>query len=150
MHEKPKSVREPILTRLGLSLIGVISITSAIAALLIFGYYFMEHGDAAEGRSLVFASFAVNSMVYIFAYRSMRLSLFHMSPLSQNKPLILAVLSGLALVGVAFAVPPIRELLGIVPLSLEQWVLIGCVALFLLAVVEVGKWVSNRLHNQHA
>ena len=146
MEEKPKSLKEPVLTTLGLSLIGVISITSTIAALLIFNYYFNIHGDAVEGRSLVFASFAVNSMIYIFAYRSMRLPIFRMTRLSQNQPLIWAVLAGLLLVAVAFVVPSLRALLGIVPLSLEQWGLIAAVALSLLVAVEIGKWVSSRLH----
>jgi P-type Ca2+ transporter type 2C len=146
MDEPPKSVREPVLHPLGLLLIGVISVGSALAALLIFGHYYMAHNDPVEGRSLVFASFAVNSMIYIFAYRSMRLSIFRMTRLSQNQPLIWAVLAGLLLVAVAFAVPGLRALLGIVPLSLDQWGLIAAVALSLLVAVEIGKWISNRLH----
>jgi Ca2+-transporting ATPase len=145
MKEPPKSLKEPILPSLGLSLIGVISITSAIAALLIFGYYFHIHGDAVEGRSLVFASFAVNSMIYIFAYRSMRQPIYRMNKLSQNMPLVWAVLGGLLLVAIAFAVPGIRSLLGIVPLSLGQWVLIAGIALFLIVAVEIGKGIRNGL-----
>jgi Ca2+-transporting ATPase len=146
MDEKPKSQDEPILTHLGLSLIGIISVASTITALWLFGHYFMAHGDPAEGRSLVFASFAVNSMIYIFAYRSMRRSMVRMNPLSQNKPLIWAVAAGLFLALVAFLVPSIRNLLGIVPLSLAQWGLVAGVALSLIVVVEIGKAISNRLH----
>jgi Ca2+-transporting ATPase len=146
MDEKPKSLKEPILPPLAAWLIGVISITSAVAALLIFGYFFRIHGDAAEGRSLVFASFAVNSMVYIFAYRSMRRPLHRMSPLSQNKPLVWAVLSGLLLSVAPFAVPGLRRLLGIVPLTLAQWLLIAAIALLLLLVVEIGKIISRLVH----
>jgi Ca2+-transporting ATPase len=146
MEEKPKSLKEPILPRLSLSLIGVISVTSAVAALLIFGYYFGIHGDPVEGRSLVFASFAVNSMIYIFAYRSMRRPLTRMTPLSQNKPLILAVLSGLLLAVLPFMVPSLRTVLGIAPLAWSQWGLIACIALCLLLVVEVGKAVANRAY----
>ena len=146
MDEKPKSQDEPILTHLGLSLIGIISVASTITALWLFAHYFMAHGDPAEGRSLVFASFAVNSMIYIFAYRSMRRSMVRMNPLSQNKPLIWAVAAGLLLVLVAFLVPSIRNLLGIVPLSLAQWGLVAGVALSLIVVVEIGKAISNRLH----
>ncbi len=143
MDEKPKSVKEPVLAPLGLTLIGVISIGSAIAALSLFGHFFITHNNLPEGQSLVFASFAVNSMVYIFAYRSMRLPLFRMSPLSKNKPLILAVIAGLLMVVIAFAIPSIRNLLGIVPLSLQQWSWIAAIALGLLMAVEIGKWVRN-------
>jgi P-type Ca2+ transporter type 2C len=148
MSEKPKSVKEPILPPLGLSLIGVISITSAVAALLIFGHYFMAHNDPVEGRSLVFASFAVNSMIYIFAYRSMRQPLYRMTKLSQNMPLVWAVLAGLLLVAVAFAVPSLRNLLGIEPLGPEQWGVVAGVACFLLLAVEIGKWVRNRIRRR--
>jgi Ca2+-transporting ATPase len=146
MDQKPKSVREPVLTHLGLSLIGVISVASTVAALWIFGSFYSANSSEGLGRSMVFGSFAVNSMIYIFAYRSMRQPIFRMNRLSQNKPLVWAVLAGLVLAVIAFVVPGLRNLLGIVPLSLGQWALIGGVALSLLAVVEVGKAISNRLH----
>jgi Ca2+-transporting ATPase len=145
MDEKPKSIKEPVLAPLGLTLIGVISIGSAIAALVLFGHYYLAHHDIAEGQSLVFASFAVNSMVYIFAYRSMRLPLYRAGSLSHNKPLIAAVIAGLFMVVIAFAIPSIRNLLGIVPLSLQQWSWIAAIALGLLLAVEIGKGIRNYL-----
>jgi len=143
MDEKPKSVKEPVLAPLGMTLIGVISIGSAIAALTLFGHYYLSHNNIAEGQSLVFASFAVNSMVYIFAYRSMRLPLYRAGSLSRNIPLVLAVIAGLLMVVIAFAFPSIRSLLGIVPLTLEQWSWIAAIALGLLVAVEIGKWIRN-------
>jgi Ca2+-transporting ATPase len=148
MREQPKPVKAPVLNSLGLSLIGVISVTSAVAGLLLFGHYFQAHDNPVEGRSIVFASFAVNSMVYIFAYRSMRLPLFRMRPLRENKPLIWAVAGGLFLAVVAFLVPALRQVLGIVPLSLDEWAIVAGVALALLLIVEVGKWISNSVHNR--
>ncbi len=148
MDEKPKSIKEPILAPLGLTLIGVISIASAIAALTLFGHYYLTHNDPVEGQSLVFASFAVNSMIYIFAYRSMRLPLFRMSPLSKNKPLVWAVAAGLLMVVIAFAIPGIRNLLGIVPLTVEQWSWIAAIAVGLLTAVEIGKWIRNLIRRK--
>jgi P-type Ca2+ transporter type 2C len=145
MREKPKSLAEPVLPGLGMALIGVISVASSIFALIMFNHFLQVHGDAAQGRSLVFASFGVNSMIYIFAYRSMRRSIFRSGPLSRNKPLIWAVLGGLATVAIAFIVPGIRDLLGVVPLGLEEWMWVAGVALSLLAVVEIGKGINLRL-----
>jgi len=65
MDEKPKPKNAPILTRLGYILIAVISVASSVFALLIFNHYSAIHGDPAAGRSIVFASFAINSMIYI-------------------------------------------------------------------------------------
>ncbi len=146
MDEKPKSVKDSILPPLAFSLIAVISVSSAIAALSLFGHFFQVHMDPVEGRSIVFASFAVNSMVYIFAYRSMRLPLYRMSPLSANKPLIWAVLAGLFMAVLPFLVPELRQLLGIVPLSIQEWLLVAGIALLLLVIVEIGKAVNNKLH----
>ena len=146
MEEKPKPLKEPILNRLGLSLIGVISVSSAVAVLSLFHHLYSVHGNAIEGRSIVFASFAVNSMVYIFAYRSMRQPLFRMNRLSANKPLIWAVLAGLAMAILPFYIPDLRSLLGIVPLTFKEWMEVAGIALGLLAVVEVGKWISNKIH----
>lgn len=142
MDEKPKSVREPVLTTLGAVMIGVISVSSAIFALTLFGHFWHVHNDPVEGRSIVFASFAVNSMIYIFAYRSMRRSIFRSGPLSRNKPLVWAVLSGLLMVAIPFAIPDLRNLLGIVPLSLDEWLWVAGVAIALLIAVEIGKAVN--------
>jgi Ca2+-transporting ATPase len=150
MDEKPRSLKAPVLTRLSLSLIGVISITSSIFALALFSHFYQIHNNPVEGRSIVFASFAINSIIYIFAYRSMRLPIYKMNKLSENKPLIWTVLLGFITIAVAFVFPGLRELLGIVPLNLQEWLLVIGVALILLVSVEIGKAVSNRLHlNNH-
>jgi len=142
MKEKPKSLKEPVLTGLGMALIGVISVSSTILALTLFEHFFHMHNSPIEGRSIVFASFGLNSMIYIFAYRSMRRPMYRSGPLSRNKPLIWAVLGGVAMVAIAFLIPGLRALLGIVPLSLGEWALVAGIAVFLLVTVEVGKAIS--------
>lgn len=143
MEEPPKPLNEPILNTLGLSLIGIISTVSAAVGLTLFGHYLLRHNDPTDGRSLIFASFALNSLIYIFAYRSLRRSIFRMNPLRVNKPLIWAVLSGLALALLPFFVPGLGQMLDIIPLHIEDWLLISGVALGLLCVVEIGKWITN-------
>jgi Ca2+-transporting ATPase len=146
MDAKPRPLQAPILTRLGASLIGVISIASSIFALTLFEHYYHMHNNPVEGRSIVFASFAINSIVYIFAYRSMRLPLYRMNPLTANKPLIWAVLAGFLTIAIAFLIPGLRALLGIVPLSLQEWLWVFGAAFTLLIFVEIAKAISNRIH----
>ena len=146
MEEKPRSSKEPILNHLGLSLIGIISVSSAAGALFLFHHLYSVHSNAIEGRSIVFASFAINSMVYIFAYRSMRLPLFRMNKLSANMPLVWAVLAGLIMAILPFLVPGLGSLLEIVPLTFFEWLDVAGIALSLLIVVEIGKWISNKIH----
>lgn len=146
MDEKPRSLKEPILNHLGLSLIAIISVSSAAGALFLFHHLYSVHSNAVEGRSIVFASFAINSMIYIFAYRSMRLPLFRMTKLSANMPLVWAVLAGLMMAILPFLIPGLRSLLEIVPLTFFEWLDVAGIALSLLIVVEIGKWISNKIH----
>ncbi len=148
MKEKPKTLKEPILTGLGATLIAVISSVSSIIALVLFTYFYKIHGDASEGRTIVFASFAINSMVYIFAYRSMKSPLFKMNKLSQNKPLIYAVVGGLAIALVALFVPGIRNLLSLVPPTIPDILMIAAIAIGLLATVELAKWLRKLINKE--
>jgi hypothetical protein len=69
-----------------------------------------------------------------------------MNKLTANKPLIWAVAAGFLTIAVAFLIPGLRELLGIVPLTLQEWSWVIGVGLILLVLVEIAKAVSSRLH----
>lgn len=144
MAEKPRPLSDPILTPLALSLIAFISFASAVFALNIFNHVFEVHQDVAAARSIVFASLAVNSMVYIFAYRSLKLPLIRMKQLGPNIPLLWAVGVGLFTIFIAFLIPGLRLTLGLVPLDLNDWILVFGFALVLMAVVEIAKIIAIR------
>ena len=44
---------------------------------------------------------------------------------------------------VAFLIPGLRNLLGLVPLNLEEWLWVGGIALSLLVIVETGSTLSR-------
>jgi magnesium-transporting ATPase (P-type) len=98
------------------------------------------------GRSFVFASFAINSMIYIFAYRSLRRPIIRTAPLSANKPLVWTVAGGVGVALLPFVIPGLRKVLSVVPLNLGQSLQVAGVAVGLLMVVEIGKWITNRYH----
>jgi len=148
MDKKPRPLKAPVLTPLAISLIGVISITSSIFALALFWHYYHLHNNIVEGRSIVFASFAINSIVYIFAYRSMSQPIYRMNKLTANKPLIWAVVVSFLTLLVAFLIPGLRDLLGIMPLSLQEWLWVIGIALVLLVSVEIAKAISSRFYTQ--
>jgi Ca2+-transporting ATPase len=143
MQKPPRAISEPLLSRLGLFLIAVVSISSGIFALFIFGYFSEILGDVARGQSVVYLSFAINSMVYIFAYRSMRTPLWRMTDVRRNKPLIAAVIAGLITAIMPLVFPPLGSLLGVVTLEISDWLVVSAFALILLVVVEVAKLIAN-------
>ena len=150
MEEKPKPPSAPILPPLGLWLAVVISGSSAALALALFAREYLGRGDVTVAQSLAFALFAVDAMVYIFGYRSLRRSLLAVGSVWENKPLIGAVLLGLGLAVAAIVIPPLRSLLGLAPLTVFQWAIILAFSFALLGVVEAAKAIDARLHpTQH-
>jgi Ca2+-transporting ATPase len=145
MMQKPKRRSEPILTPLGGGLIATISIGSSLTALALFYYYCQVLGDLKTGQTIVFASFAIKTLIYIFAYRSMSKPLFRMNPITVNKPLIYAVLSGIVVAVLPIYVPWLRSALGVTVLHLNDWVWVGVISVGLLLVIELGKWLNKLL-----
>lgn len=146
MQEKPRSLKAPILTRLSLVLIAVISGVSAIFGLIMFGYYGYVLDDFAKGQSMVFASFSVNSMIYIFAYRNMRQPIIKSGSPFANKYLIYTVVAGFLTAFAAFLVPNLRAALGIVEISLQEWGVIFCIGFVLMFIVEISKFIAKKIH----
>ncbi|MDI7247968.1 MAG: HAD-IC family P-type ATPase [Bacillota bacterium] len=142
MRERPKPLSEPILGRLGIGLIAAISITAAAGCLAMFGHYWLVHRELPLARTLSFATLAIISLVYVFAYRSMRRSIFHAGHLLANKPLLVSVAGGFVLAIGAVVVPSVRRLLGVVPLSAGEWLMVFGLAVALLVIVEVGKFLA--------
>jgi len=85
-------------------------------------------------------------MIYIFAYRSLRRPIIRTAPLSANKPLVWTVAGGIGVALLPFVIPGLRKVLSIVPLNLGQSLQVAGVAVGLLMVVEIGKWITNRRH----
>jgi len=148
LDEKPRSLREPILDRLGLSMVGVISVVSAVMALALFGHYWQAHNEIAEARSYAFAMFAINPLIYVFGYRSLRRSTLKSGSLARNKPLVAAVAVGLVMAIGAVLFPPLRNLLGLVPLHPFQWAVVFAVAIGMLLTVDVAKAISKRVQSR--
>ncbi|HOG47118.1 MAG TPA: cation-transporting P-type ATPase [Anaerolineae bacterium] len=145
MEEKPKPLSEPVLPPLGLGLAVAISVVSAAFALVLFANLYLLQGNLVLGQSLAFAIFAIDAMIYIFGYRSLRCSLGRVGAIGRNMPLVGAVVLGLALAIGAVVVPPLRRGLGLASLSVLQWALILAFSFALLGLVEAAKYIDARL-----
>lgn len=78
----------------------------------------------------------------------MRQSIFRSGKLKRNLPLVWAVAGGVLMVFIPFMVPALRNLLGIVPLSFGEWVLVFGVAFALSSIVEIGKLIRRRSYRK--
>ena len=140
MRQRPRPATAQLLDPLSLRFIVVTGCAKAFAGLAFlalmpyFGYALLET------RTAVFLYESMAQLV--FAYPSRRLTL---NP-RRNTFLHVAVVGGLALQGLTVLLPPLRALLGLVPIDLTVALLIGAGVLWSWVVAElVGRWLAT--HN---
>jgi len=144
METPPRDLNEKLLDSKNKILILAISSCSSVLCLSLF-YYFVQMGDLMLARTVVFAILAVQSLIYIFSYRSLNHSIFKSGKLTSNKPLIYSVILGLSLIFVALYVPGLNQILEIIPLGLYGWILVLCVAFLMVAIVELVKYTDRKI-----
>jgi Ca2+-transporting ATPase len=146
MEEKPKSIKEGFLSNQSKILILVLSTSSAVMSLILFNYYWNVQGNINLARTVVFTTIAVQDLVYIFSYRSLRPPIFSLLDYSSNKWLFVTVAFGFSQQLFAIYVPFMNNTMGTVPLQLFDWAMVLLVAFILQAIIEVTKYFT-RHHN---
>ncbi|MDQ1280040.1 MAG: P-type Ca2+ transporter type [Thermoproteota archaeon] len=143
MDDPPKSVKESILDKRGKILIPAISTMSSSIALLLYWYFWNIHGDVIEGTTVVFTILAIQSLVYVFSYRSFRHSIFRSKNFFSNKFLFAAVIFGFAQQFAALYIPGLNTILNVVPLELGNWIIILGIVLSEILLIEVVKYIFS-------
>lgn len=139
MEQPPRSIGVSILDRLGFTLIALISGLSAMFGLSVFGYYHLVRDDAVRGSSIIFATFALSSVLYIVAFRSLRQPIWRMKSIMLNRPLLASMGLGITLSVLPFFISPLGRVLNVVPLQAHEWALIIGWAIALTFITEVVK-----------
>jgi Ca2+-transporting ATPase len=144
MKEKPRKIgKEDILSNSMKFLIFFISLAAGGFSLLFFWYFYNHSGDIVLARTVVFATIATASLVYIFSFKSLKESIFKIN-IFQNKFLFLGVIYGFALIFLAVYLPGLNRLLGTTPLLLKHWFLVFGVAVFTTFLAEIVKYFKNK------
>lgn len=144
MQAPPRSLHESILDRLGITLIALVSGLSALFGLGVFAYFHLVQHDEIRGRSIVFATFAISSIIYILAYRSLKEPTWRTNPITSNRPLIYAMIGSICLAILPFVFRPLGSLLHVVPLHGQEWALVFGFAVVLLLLVDGAKAARSR------
>lgn len=126
MRQKPRSARENIFARrLGWKIIS----RGLLIGLCTLGAFVIAlrdgSGDAASlvhAQTVAFATLVMAQLIHVFDCRSSR-SIFHRR-LLENKYLVLAVLSSLALMLAVLYLEPLQPIFKTVPLDLRDWALV--------------------------
>jgi len=145
MMQMPQKIqKEEILSRAMKYLIVAVSFTIGLMSLLFFWYFEKKTGNLDLARTIVFATVASVSLIYVFSFRNLKKSVFNFEGFFENKYLFYGVTYGFLLILIAVYVPFFNHLLKTVPLQLTHWLLVLAVAIMTTIWIEVVKYLENR------
>ncbi len=138
MKRAPRSSEEPIINTWMKEIILIVSLAGGIVALALFVYFYKTTGELLVARSIAFATLGVNSLVFVFSIRTLTVS-FWEGKMFANRWLNIAVLAGLVLQIAPFLFESSRDFLGIVPLTILQWVAVFSASILMFILIETAK-----------
>lgn len=149
LDEKPRKMnKDRILDGYLKFLVGFISVFVGLATLIIFNKVLKDSGSTTLAQTVAFATVGSVDLLYIFAYKDLKNSIFGMHGFFKNKYLLLAVAYGFILLFGAIYIPQLNRFLQIVPIMPIHWVYVFMVAILATLSVElakfVHKWNKNR------
>ncbi|MBU0646427.1 HAD-IC family P-type ATPase [Patescibacteria group bacterium] len=144
MRIKPRPRREPVLNQEMLTYIFGVGLITDLVLFALYAWYLAQTGDPIEVRSVMFAAVGIDSLLYVFAFKSFRRSIFRTNPFS-NLWLLGAVGVGFGLMLFALLHPFMQLVFEIVPLSLSDWLVLLMIGVVKLMVIEGTKeWFIHR------
>ena len=114
-----------------------------LLAFAVFAYLVKGGSPLAEARNLTLMLMVLFGNIHALSSRSETRSLFRIRFFA-NPFLIVAVpFAQLVHIGAMYT-PGISDVLGLSPITIGQWLILAGVALLLLVVEELHKWLLNR------
>ncbi|MCR4314212.1 MAG: HAD-IC family P-type ATPase [Candidatus Uhrbacteria bacterium] len=138
MKLPPRPRTQAILNR---EMLLIIFFIGVVTDLLLFGLYLWllrTIPDVGEIRSIMFAAVGIDSLLYIFAVKSFRRTIFRINPFS-NLWLIAGVGIGFGLMLLALIHPFFQGVFEITPLTLPDWGLLLMIGVVKLVAIELTK-----------
>jgi len=139
MADGPKKIKEPLLDKVRISLIFLISFFSGTFSLAAFWYFGLYRGDLDLGRTMAMMAIAFNSVFYIFCCRTFRHPFWRYKNFWSNKWLFAAIGFSLALQVAITYISFTQKFLGVVPLNLAHWGLLLFFAGVIVLLIEFAK-----------
>ncbi len=144
MSESPKNFQKEIIDYRFKLFISFITIIGTSFSLFYFWYFGILKEDVTLGRTMVFTSLAVASLVYVFSFRSFRHSFLRTANLFKNRFLVGTVLAGFVLQLAVLYVPALNRVFEVRPLSLMQLLMTFVPSIFMVAAIEAVKLIYSK------
>jgi Ca2+-transporting ATPase len=142
MRIPPRPRREPVMNREMVTLVFIIGVITDAALLLLYMWYLQTTGDVLRARTILFAAVGIDSLLYVFAIKSFRRSLFRINPFS-NPWLVAGVAGAFGLMAIAIFVPFFQRLFEIGTLTLSDGVVLLIIGVMKLVAIETTKELFN-------
>jgi Ca2+-transporting ATPase len=141
MRRAPRDPRAGIFTRPVVILMAMGGIWLAIVNLIMFIWALNSGRSPEEARTMTFVSVVLFEFFKAYNFRSDRNSVFH-RPFA-NKWLNLAILWELLLLSLIVYLPVLHPVFGTFSLPLMDWIIVFCLAVTVIPVLELGKWMER-------
>ncbi len=141
----PRNPDEPIVRKDDFKRIAFESSMLSAGALGAYGYGIIRYGMGAQAGTMAFMGLTFGQILHALSCRSEKHSIYDnvgangSSPLPPNRYLDAALAGSAALQGMAMFVPGLRNLLGLSPLGLTDWLVVGGAAVAPLLINESTK-----------
>ena len=145
MKRKPIAHKVSLLTREMKAIIFIIGIITDFILLGVFFWLLKQNYNIAYVRTIIFASLALNSLLYIFSCKNLRKNLWQ-ERIFSNKLLIGAVLIGLGMLILAIYLPTLRYALKTQPLGVHGWLIVFGASIVDILLIEATKFYFITRH----
>jgi Ca2+-transporting ATPase len=139
MEQPPRDPQAPLFASRDVKRMLYESALISIGALSAYGYGITRHGIGPQAASLAFQSLTIGQLLHAISCRSEKKSIFDRGQITPNKHLNMAIGGSLALQIMTMVFPPLRNVLGLTPLNLEDIIIIVGSSIIPLLVNEATK-----------
>ena len=139
MKQPPRDPNEPIMTKLlwKSTVIYSVSITLAVLGISLYGHSFQNY-NAAVVNNMAFYTLILGQLFNVFNLPKRRFSFFR-NEVTKNPYVWYAIFISLILVLIAYFIPVVNEVLDLVPLQLNQLLVVLAFSLLSLGLSQTAK-----------
>ena len=143
LDKPPRPPREAIFNRIMLERVILSALVIGVVSFGLFRYLLEQGFSLEQSRNSTLLLMVLFENVHAFNSRSESLSIFRHSPLRNMLLLVGTVIAQLVHVGAMYT-PWLGNVLGASPVSFEQWLTLLGLALSVMLVMELHKWIRAR------
>jgi magnesium-transporting ATPase (P-type) len=144
LERPPRPPSEAIFNRVMLERVVISAVVIGVVAFGLFKWLLDQGFSLEQARNSTLLLMVLFENVHVFNSRSETLSVFRHNPLRNKLLLAGTVIAQLVHIGAMYT-PWLGDVLGASPVSFEQWLKLLGLALSVMAVMELHKWIRARL-----